>query len=83
MAEYCIRGLNTTIPPSHTGVRRLGAAGRPAKQMTTGTIKTASRNTPRWVGEEAEKSVVTQMMVMTTPTVIASGTSARGFRAAR
>ena len=31
MAEYCIRGLKLTMPPSHTGTDTLAARGRPAR----------------------------------------------------
>jgi hypothetical protein len=31
MAEYCMRGLNDTIPPSHTGTETEPARGRPAR----------------------------------------------------
>ena len=31
MAEYCIRGLNATIPPSQTGTVTRPARGRPAR----------------------------------------------------
>ena len=31
MAEYCIRGLKLTMPPSQTGTDTLAARGRPAR----------------------------------------------------
>ena len=48
IAEYCMRGLNATIPPSQTGADQAVSAG-PSGQVDEerATIITASRNTAR------------------------------------
>ena len=63
MAEYCIRGRNRVMPPSQTGTETLAARGRPARKISSGTAHAATRNTVRYVGENAEKSVWAGMTV--------------------